>query len=242
VTLLALLVAGGIWAMTDYESFQSHVAGWRGGVRSALDTAATTPSRASQPAVTPPAPPAREAIPAPPQTARIAAATPPPVSRAAPAPRVAPSAAPIAAPIAAPPASSASAQTAAPARVVPGEAVARAANAGPMHIEMAADTVDIQPGETTANVVVHRKGNLHGETSFTWWTESGTAKPGRDFAAAVPRVEHFEDGSKSVILNIPVSASPRTQPKSFYVVIDRTDTGAALGERNLTMVTLQPDG
>jgi Protein kinase domain len=238
VTLLALLVAGGIWAMTDYESFQSHVAGWRGEVRSAFDTAATTPPRASQPAVTAPAQPAREAIPAPPQTARIAAATPPPVSRAAPAPRVAPSAAPIAAP----PPASASAQAAAPARVVPGEAVARAANAGPMRIEMAADTVDIQPGETTANVVVHRKGNLHGETSFTWWTESGTAKPGRDFAAAVPRVEHFEDGSKSVILNIPVSASPRTQPKSFYVVIDRTDTGAALGEHNLTMVTLQPDG
>ncbi len=236
VTLLALLVAGGMWAMTDYESFQSHVAGWRGGVRSALDTAATTPPRASQPVVTPPAP-AREAIPAPPQTARIAAATPPPVSRAAPAPRVAPSAAPITAP----PPASASAQSAAPARVVPGEAVARAA-AGPMHIEMATDTVDLQPGETTANVVVHRKGNLHGETSFTWWTESGTAKPGRDFAAAVPRVEHFEDGSKSVILNIPVSAAPRSQPKSFYVVIDRTDTGAALGERNLTMVTLQPDG
>src|ERR1700676_241363 len=224
-TLLALLVAGGIWAMTDYESFQSHVAGWRGGVRSALDTAATTPSRASQPAVTAPAQAAREAIPAPPQTARIAAATPPPVSRAAPAARVAPSAAPIAAP----PPASASAQAAAPARVVPGEAVARAANAGPMRIEMAADTVDIQPGETTANVVVHRKGNLHGETTFTWWTESGTAKPGRDFAAAVPRVERFEDGSKSVILNIPVSASPRNQPKSFYVVIDRTDTGAALG-------------
>ena len=241
VTLLALLVAGGIWAVTDYESFQSHVAGWRGGVRSALDTAATTASRASQPAVTPPAPPSREAIPASPQTARVAAATPPPVSRAAPA-APAPRAASSAAPIEAPPPSSASAHTAEPARVVPGEAVARAVNAGPMRIEMAADTVDIQPGETTANVVVHRKGNLHGETSFTWWTESGTAKPGRDFAAAVPRVEHFEDGSKSVILNIPVSASPRTQPKSFYVVIDRTDTGAALAERNLTMVTLQPDG
>jgi hypothetical protein len=235
VTLLALLVAGGLWAMTDYESFQSHVAGWRGGVRSALETAGTAASPASQPAVTPPAPP---------QTARVAAA-PPPVNRAAPAPRPAPSAAPIvapsAAPIAAPPPASASAHTAAPARVVPGEAVARAAN-GPMRIEMAADTVDLQPGETTANVVVHRKGNLSGETSFTWWTESGTAKPGRDFAAAVPRVEHFEDGSKSVILNIPVSAAPRSQPKSFYVVIDRTDTGAALGERNLTMVTLQPDG
>jgi Protein kinase domain len=233
VTLLALLVAGGMWAMMDYESFQSHVAGWRGGMRSALETATTTPPRASQPAATAPAPLAREAIPAPSRGARDAAA-PPPVSRAAPVPS--------AAPIAAPPPASASAHTAAPARVVPGEAVARAANAGPMRIEMAADTVDIQPGETTANVVVHRKGNLHGETSFTWWTESGTAQPGRDFAAAVPRVEHFEDGSKSVILNIPVSASPRSQPRSFYVVIDRTDTGAALGEHNLTMVTLQPDG
>ncbi len=252
VTLLALLVAGGIWAMTDYESFHGYVAGWSGGVRSALETAATTPPRASQTAVTP-APLAREASPAPSQTARDAAAPPPPVSRAAPAPRPVPSAAPIAAPSAtpsaaasaapsaAPPPSSASAHAAAPARVVPGEAVARAAT-GPMRIEMATDTVDLQPGETTANVVVHRKGNLHGETSFTWWTESGTAKPGRDFAAAVPRVEHFEDGSKSVILNIPVSAAPRSQPKSFYVVIDRTDTGAALGDRNLTMVTLQPDG
>jgi hypothetical protein len=110
-----------------------------------------------------------------------------------------------------------------------------------MRIEMAADTVEVQPGETIVNVVVRRKGNSHGDTSFTWWTESGTAKPGRDFAAAVPRVEHFEDGSRNVILNIPVSATPRAQPKSFYVVIDRTETGAALGERNLTMVTLQPD-
>ena len=111
-----------------------------------------------------------------------------------------------------------------------------------MRIELAADTVDVQPGETTASVVVRRKGNSRGDTNFTWWTESGTAIPGRDFAAAVPRVEHFEDGSRSIILNIPVSAAPRAQPKSFYVVIDRTETGAALGERNLTMVTLQPAG
>jgi hypothetical protein len=105
---------------------------------------------------------------------------------------------------------------------------------------MATDTVDVQPAETTASVTVHRKGSLHGDASFTWWTESGTAKPGKDFAAAIPRVERIEDGSRSVILNIPVSRGPRTQPKSFYVVIDRTDAGPALGERNLTMVTLQP--
>jgi len=125
-------------------------------------------------------------------------------------------------------------------RLAAADAAARAANAGPIRVEMAADTVDVQPAETSASVVVHRKGNPHGDATFTWWTESGTAKPGRDFAAAIPRVEHIEDGSRSVILNIPVSGLPRNQPKSFYVVIDRTDAGPALGERNLTMVTLQP--
>jgi serine/threonine protein kinase len=234
ITLLALLAAGGLWAMTDYKSFESHISAWRGSVRSAFDGTAAPPQAAAPtlapPALTPPARTAREA----------AAKLPPPISRAAPAPQSAPAAAPAAAPITAPP--TANASSGAAARAAASEAAARAANAGPTHIEMAAATVDVQPGETIVNVVVHRKGNSHGDTSFTWWTESGTAKPGRDFAAAVPRVEHFEDGSRSVILNIPVSATPRAQPKSFYVVIERTETGAALGERNLTMVTLQPDG
>jgi hypothetical protein len=235
ITLLALLGAAGIWALTDYDSFASHVTGWRSEVRSAFDTAATAPAAPEPAAVTRGAAPTR----------------PPVISRAAPAPIVAAPivaapivAAPIvAAPIAAaPPVSSPSSRVAAPTRAALSDAAAQAANAGPMRIELAADTVDVQPGETTASVVVHRRGNSHGDTSFTWWTESGTAKPGRDFAPAIPRVEHFEDGSRSVILNIPVSATPRTQPKSFYVVIDRTDTGAALGERNLTMVTLQAAG
>jgi hypothetical protein len=115
-----------------------------------------------------------------------------------------------------------------------------AANAGPTRIELMADTVDVQPGDTAASVVVHRKGSLHGEASFTWWTESGTAKPGQDFSPVTPRVGQIEDGSASVSLTIPVSRAPRTKPKSFFVVIDRTESGPALGARNLTMVTLQP--
>ena len=221
-TVLALLAAAAMWAVADYDSFERHVAQWRGEVRSAFDTAATTPTPPVPTANTAPARPAGAARQPTPPPAVTREAAPPPVSRAAPAPRANP--------------------TAAPARPALGDAAAQAANAGPMRIELAAGTVDVQPGETTASVVVHRKGNSRGDTNFTWWTESGTAVPGRDFAPAVPRVEHFEDGSRSIILNIPVSAAPRTQPKSFYVVIDRTETGAALGERNLTMVTLQPAG
>jgi hypothetical protein len=89
--------------------------------------------------------------------------------------------------------------------------------------------------------LVRRKGSLHGDANFTWWTESGTAKPGRDFTPVIPREEHIADGSSSISLDVPVSGTARTQPKSFYVVIDRTESGgAALGARTLTMVTLQP--
>jgi hypothetical protein len=106
---------------------------------------------------------------------------------------------------------------------------------------MAADTVDAEAAEHMARVTVRRRGNLQGDASFRWWTESGTAKPGQDFAPVIPRVEHIADGSGSVSLIIPVLSTPRGKSKSFYVVIDRTEAGgAALGARTLTMVTIQP--
>jgi len=105
---------------------------------------------------------------------------------------------------------------------------------------LVADTVDVPAGERSAEVTVHRKGNSRGETSFTWWTESGTAKPGTDFSAAVPQLAHFGDGISNVTLNITLSKGPHAQAKTFYVVIDQSEGGAPLGTRTLTMVTLQP--
>jgi hypothetical protein len=97
-------------------------------------------------------------------------------------------------------------------------------------------------GGTEAQVSVRRKGSLRGETSFTWWTESGTAKPGVDFSPVVPQIVHIGDGKSSVTLTVALSNAPHAQPKSFYVVIDQTEGGAALAGRTLTMVTLQtPD-
>ncbi|GAC1329259.1 MAG: hypothetical protein NVSMB15_01530 [Steroidobacteraceae bacterium] len=236
ITMLALLAAAGFWAVTDYDSLQREAAEWSSRARGALQESGTVPPTGTvRPAVKEPAIPTAS-----PPVAREAAVTAPAPSpaltRATPPARAAPPPPAVAAPAAAPQTARAEAAP----RLSAAEAASRAANTGPIRVEMAADTVDVQPAETNATVVVHRKGNLHGDASFTWWTESGTAKPGRDFAAAIPRVERIEDGSRSVILNIPVSGLPRTQPKSFYVVIDRTDAGPALGERNLTMVTLQP--
>ena len=106
---------------------------------------------------------------------------------------------------------------------------------------MAADTVDVEPSDQAARVTVQRRGNLHGDASFRWWTESGTAKPGRDFTPVTPSLEHIADGSGGVRLIVPVVSMPRGKSRSFYVVIDAMESGgAALGPRTVTMVTIQP--
>jgi hypothetical protein len=105
---------------------------------------------------------------------------------------------------------------------------------------MAADTVEVPAAEMLAIVSVRRKRNLKGETNFSWWTESGTAKPGIDFSAVVPQLATIGDGKSGVALSIPLSNIPRTQQKSFYVVIDQSEGGAVVGARTLTMITLLP--
>jgi len=106
---------------------------------------------------------------------------------------------------------------------------------------LTSDTVDVPAAESLALLSVHRKGSLRGETSFTWWTESGTAKPKIDFLPVVPQLAYIGDGKSAVSLSIPLSKAPRTQSKSFYVVIDQAEGGASLGARTLTMVTLLPN-
>ena len=106
-------------------------------------------------------------------------------------------------------------------------------------VELAADMVEVSPSEPMARVVVRRRGNLRGDVSFAWWTESGTAKPGEDYVAFAPRVEHIADAKSAFSLLIPVvSDSTRRQTRSFYVVIDEVSPGASLGPRTVTMVTM----
>ena len=186
-----------------------------------------TALRPSAPISTPASHEAPAAVP-PPAAATSHVATAPPVP--APSPISTPSAASTPSPAAA--SSTAGSRVAVPA--------AKAA-AGASKVELAADTVDVPAGQASAQITVHRKGNLRGETSFTWWTESGTAKPRADFSAVVPQLAYVGDGKSTVSLSIPLSIAPHAQAKSFYVVIDQTDGGATLGARTLTMVTLLPN-
>ncbi len=201
-----------------------------------VDTGA--PARAPAPTLAAPSPaptsaptsaPASRATPVAATSAPLSTAPPPPAGLALPAASpstAAPTAAPAAAPIAPPAATPVAPRSAAP--------------IGPSKVELATDTVDVAAGEPSAQIPVHRKGNLRGQTSFTWWTESGTAKPGADFSAVVPQIALIGDGKSNISLSIPLSKAPHVHSKSFYVVIDQSEGGATLGARTLTMVTLLP--
>lgn len=158
-----------------------------------------------------------------------------PPSAPSPAPATAASAAPVPPP------------EARPAPRAPTVAVAPSAPPAPVaahprtRIEFAASTIDVPPSEPAALVLVRRSGNRRGDASFTWWTESGTAKPGEDFAPIAPHVEHFEDGETSMRLSIPLSGEGnRHQERSFYVVLGDPGDGVTIGDRSLAMVTLPP--
>jgi serine/threonine protein kinase len=123
----------------------------------------------------------------------------------------------------------------------PAEGANPVQGANPIHarVELALDNVDVPPGDAVAHVIVRRSRTLRGDVSFNWWTESGTAKPGRDFTPVKPQVEHIADGRTSADLIVPVAVDPsRHDPRSFYIVIDEASENAALGARTLTMVTL----
>ncbi len=253
LVMLALLAAAGYWAATNRDAFDRGVTALNTQLQAALAGATALvkndnppvpapvpPDAAKQPAATPaditPMPEAAQTPPAAhaPTAAHTPAALAQPAAHAPPPATHVPPAAAHENPAPARPSAAAAAAT--------GNPASHPALSSSVRIELAADTVDVLPGEPTAQVAVRRKGSVRGDAIFTWWTESGTAKPGKDFTAVVPHVEHIADGSNGVTLSIPVSDAPRTRQKSFYVVIDQAEAGPALGARTLTMVTLQtPD-
>jgi len=159
-------------------------------------------------------------------------------SRSPPAPPS--SAHPLTGAVAPPGASRASGAPGAVASVAPsGAAPGQNGSASHARIELAADNVEVPPGEAMARIAVRRSRTVRDEVSFKWWTESGTAKPGQDFVPVKTQVEYMENGKNSVNLVVPIVMDPaRRAARNFYVVIDEASDNAALGPRTLTMVTI----
>jgi serine/threonine protein kinase len=106
-------------------------------------------------------------------------------------------------------------------------------------IELAANTIEVDPTQPAASVVVSRRHNYQRGVSFTWSTESGTAKPGQDFMPVTSRTEYIAAGAPQTRLLVPIVENPRRHlSKTFYVVVNTPGEGATLGARTITQVTI----
>jgi hypothetical protein len=226
-----ILLGGGWWVATNYDSVARTASAWSAGLLSTGGDAEASltkvwhDAKEQLAAASSPEPVAAPAHPA---------AAPPPV-----APAEVSNAAP--ARTAAAPASSSQPESQS-GTAVPHVAVAEEhGTAAHSRIELAANSFEVLPGEPSAHIVIRRSGSLHAETSFSWWTESGTAKPRVDYEAVSSHVETFAAGKSVVNLFVPVVVDPtRQQPKNFYVVISDPGANTTLGARTLAMVTIEP--
>jgi len=117
------------------------------------------------------------------------------------------------------------------------------APAAPLLLELAADSYTVLPGEPAARIEVRRRGNLHGDVSFVWSTESASALPERDFIASGPRAEQMPAGVSSVTLLVPiVSDATRGDSRVFYVTITEPGGGAELGTNSRAAVLVAGGG
>jgi serine/threonine protein kinase len=124
------------------------------------------------------------------------------------------------------------------------DAVAAAEPApAPARIELSADNYTVMPGESAARIRVQRRGgNLRGDVSFVWWTESASARPERDYIDWGRRAEQIPAGRSSVTLLIPiVSDALRRESRLFYVAIGAGGGSAELGD-NARAAILMPGG
>jgi serine/threonine protein kinase len=113
----------------------------------------------------------------------------------------------------------------------------------PARIELSADNYTVMPGESAARILVQRRGgNLQGDVSFVWWTESASARPERDYIDWGRRAEQIPAGRSSVTLLVPiVSDALRRESRVFYVGIGAAGGGAELGD-NARAAILMPGG
>jgi len=80
-----------------------------------------------------------------------------------------------------------------------------------------------------ATTRMRHRGSLRGLVTFYWWTETGTAEAGRDFTHVLRRWEVIEDGAAGIDLQVMLMhEAGRTQPRTFYVKLDRAGLGATL--------------
>jgi serine/threonine protein kinase len=106
-------------------------------------------------------------------------------------------------------------------------------------IGISAEGYKIRRGQNFAEIHVHRSPGGERDTSFAWWTEPSTAKPGVDYAAQDRVTQMLPAGKHMASLFVRLIPNPaRDRPAVFYVVIGEPGNGASLGRVTRTAVEL----
>ncbi len=108
-------------------------------------------------------------------------------------------------------------------------------------IDLPSEVLSVPGDQPVARIWVRRRESLKGEVSFTWWTESGSAKVDQDFRRISPRPAIIDEGANGVELLVPLVENPsRDKPRAFYVKIDEPGSNARLGDLTLMQVLIEP--
>jgi hypothetical protein len=106
-------------------------------------------------------------------------------------------------------------------------------------ISIAAASYNIGAHKNFAEIHVRRSNASGGDTTFTWWTEPGTALPDTDYEARAPVVQLLSGQGQMASLFVKLTPNAaRKHHLVFYVVIGEPGSGVALGRVTRAAVVL----
>ena len=110
----------------------------------------------------------------------------------------------------------------------------------PNKISISASTYRIRSREHFAEIHVRRSSESDSDTSFVWWTEPWSAKPGSDYVPQARTSQFVSKGTHTVSLFVRIVPNARKHSALFYVVIGDPGNGATLGRIARTAILLLP--
>jgi hypothetical protein len=108
-------------------------------------------------------------------------------------------------------------------------------------ISISADTYRIRSRENFAEIQVRRSAGFGGDTTFVWWTEPSSAKPGIDYVPQARMIQLLPKGRHlaSLFVRIIPNAS-RKHSAMFYVNVGDSSNGTTVGHLARTAIFLPP--
>jgi hypothetical protein len=108
-------------------------------------------------------------------------------------------------------------------------------------INISVNTYRIRSRDNFAEIRVRRSSGLGGNTTFVWWTEPSSAKPGIDYVPQTRMTQLLPKGSHlaSLFIRIIPNAS-RKHFAMFYVTIADPSNGTTMGHLARTAILLPP--